>query len=243
VLIPVNEDAIFWYHPGLDRDLVKTWWNTENDYYFDFLHADGGFPDKNQVVQGPTVDLFEWQLKGIKKRGFAEKSIGVDNEWTPSAMGKIQAALPRASWKTIDDVCMAFRVVKTPEELQLWQRAYDYFSKIHAFARDYVLQHGTDLYDYQVGTAAQEYGVDLVMKDIKRDGRPHMPSGLLWTSKRDPESEPLIPIPISSITTKSKKVTLFRSPAALRSADVEANFIATTKSCRPIHGATKYGGL
>jgi Xaa-Pro dipeptidase len=178
VLLPVNDDALFWYHPGLDRDMVTSWWSTENEYYFDYLHAEDGFPNKNQVVEGPTVDLFEWQLKGIKKRGFGEKTIAVDNEWTPSASGKIQNTLPHATWKTIDDVCMNFRVIKTPEELQLWQRAYDYFSKIHAFARDYILQHGTDLYDFQVGSAAQDYGVDLIMKDIKRDGRPHTAVGI-----------------------------------------------------------------
>jgi Xaa-Pro aminopeptidase len=178
VLLPVNEDAIFWFHPDLDRDLVNSWWKTGAESYFDFLHAAGGFPDQGKVVQGETVDLFNWQLRGIRSRGFGDKTIAVDNEWTPSQMGKIQQVMPHATWKQIDDVCMDFRMVKTPEELALWQRAYDYFSKIHAFARDYILQHGTDATDYQVGHAATEYGVDLIMKDIKRDGRPHSAVGI-----------------------------------------------------------------
>jgi len=178
VLIPVEKDAIYWFHPGLDRDLIESWWKTDSDYYFDYLHAEGGFPNKKTNEQGPTVDLFEWQLKGIKKYGYGDKTIGVDNEWTPSASGKIQTVLPKASWKTIDDECMNFRIVKTPEELQLWQRAYDYFSKIHAFARDYILEHGTDVTDYQVAMTTQEYGVDLVMKDIKHDNKPHNAVGI-----------------------------------------------------------------
>lgn len=178
VLLPVHDDALFWFHPALDRDLVSSWWSTGADYYFDFLHAEGGFPNEGVVMQGDTVDLFNWQLQGIKKRGFGEKTIAVDNEWSPSAMSKIQQALPHANWKQIDDTCLNFRIIKTPEELALWQRAYDYFSKIHAFARDYILQHGTDVTDYQVGHAATEYGVDLVMKDIKHDGTPHSAVGI-----------------------------------------------------------------
>jgi Xaa-Pro dipeptidase len=178
VVLPVKSDAVIWFYPGLDRDLVESWWKTDGDYYFDYLHADKGFPNKDEVVQGPTVDLFEWQLNSIRKRGFGEKAIAVDNEWAPSAMSKIQQVTPKASWKNIGDVCMDFRIVKTPEELQLWQRAYDYFSKMHAFARDYILQHGTDLTDYKVGKETEEYGVDLVMKDIKRDGRPHNAVGI-----------------------------------------------------------------
>jgi len=185
VLVPVEEDALFWFHPGLDRDLVNSWWKSDAEYYFDFLHADGGYPNKGHVIQGPTLDLFEWQLKGIKKRGFGEKVIGVDNEWTPSAMGKIQEVIPGARWKTIDDVCTDFRIVKTPEELQLWQRAYDYASQAHAFARDIVLQHGTDLVDFHVAEQMQSYAIDQVMKDIKRDGRPHSAVGIqVWTEVR-----------------------------------------------------------
>lgn len=178
VVLPVKGDAVIWFYPGLDRDLVESWWKTDGDYYFDYLHADKGYPNKDAVVQGPTVDLFSWQLAGIKKRGFGDKTIGVDNEWTPSAMAKIQQVIPQASWKTIEDTCMDFRMVKTPEELQLWQRAYDYFSKIHAFARDYILEHGTDLTDYKVAKETEAYGVDLIMKDIKRDGKPHTAVGV-----------------------------------------------------------------
>ena len=41
-----------------------------------------------------------------------------------------------------------------------------------------LLQHGTDLTDYDIGAAATKYGVDLVMADIKRDGRPHTAVGI-----------------------------------------------------------------
>jgi len=177
-VIPVEEDALYWYHPGLDRDLVTSWWSTENEYYFDYLHAEGGHPEKGQVVTGKTVDLFEWLLNGLKKRGFGDKVIGIDTELPPSRLQKAKNILPQARFEDISEICLRMRMVKTPEEIALIQRAMNYFSKIHAFARDYILERGTDATDFEVAEAAQQYGVNLIMKDIKRDGRPHSAVGI-----------------------------------------------------------------
>jgi Xaa-Pro aminopeptidase len=70
------------------------------------------------------------------------------------------------------------RMVKTPEELALWRRAYRVFDETHAFARDLLLAKGTDLTDYQLSMAATEFGTDLLMKGIKRDGAPHTAVGI-----------------------------------------------------------------
>ena len=178
VVFPVKEDAIFWYSPGLDRDLVKSWWCTENEYYYDYPHAEGGYPDQGKVVMGHTVDLFEWLLEGLKKRGFADKVIGVDAEWPASKMEKVNKILPRAKIVDISDICIKMRMVKTKEEIALTQRAMNYWSKIHAFARDYLLERGTDATDFEIRHAAVEYGTNLILNDIKRDGRPHTAVGI-----------------------------------------------------------------
>ena len=178
VLIPMEEDAIYWYHPGLDRDLVATWWSTENEYYFDYLHAEGGYPNKGDVIQGKTVDIFEWVLEGVKKRGYGDKLIGIDWEMTPSEMKKWNKIIPKAKFKNISSVCLKMRMIKTKEEIALTQRAMNYFSKIHAFARDYILERGTDATDFEIAQAATEYGVNLIMKDIEHDGRPHSAVGI-----------------------------------------------------------------
>lgn len=177
-VFPMNEDAIFWYSPGLDNELVKSWWCTEMNYYYDFPHARGGYPDKGQVVKGNTVDLFEWLLEGLEKKGLAAKTIGFDSEFPPSRMKKFSRVLPRAKAVDISDICIKMRMVKTPEEIALIQRAMDYFSKIHAFGRDYILERGTDATDFEIRHAVQEYGTNLVMQDIKRDGRPHNAVGI-----------------------------------------------------------------
>lgn len=175
---PVAEEGIYWYHPGLDRDLVTSWWNTENESYFDYLHAQGGFPHEGKVVQGETVDLFEWMLEGLKKRGFDGKTVGVDAEYPPSKLKKVQQILPNTKFVDISRLCLKMRMVKTAEEIALTQRAMDYFSKIHAFARDYLLEKGTDATDFEVGHTAVEYGTDLIMRDIERDGKPHNAVGV-----------------------------------------------------------------
>ena len=76
--IPTNEEAVYWFYPGLDKDLVRSWWFTDGDYYYDFPHAEGGYPDQSKVPIGPAVDLLEWRLQGIAKRGFGDKKIGLD---------------------------------------------------------------------------------------------------------------------------------------------------------------------
>ena len=178
VVFPVKEDAIFWYSPGLDNELVQSWWCTEMDYYYDFPHAKGGYPDKGEVVKWNTVDLFNWLLEGLKKRGFGEKVIGFDSEFTPSKMRKFKKVLPKAKAVDISPECIKMRMVKTPEEIALCQRAMDYFSKIHAFGRNYLMERGTDATDFEIKHAAIEYGTNLVLKDMKRDGRPHSAVGI-----------------------------------------------------------------
>lgn len=176
--IPTDEMAVYWFHPGLDTELVRSWWNTGADYYYDYYHTEGGYPDKGNVVMGPPVDLLEWTLKGLEKRGFGDKKIGLSTPPTVAAFKRMNEILPRAAFENVDDICIGMRRVKTPEEIALAQRAMNYFSKIHVFARDYILEHGTDLNDFQVKMAAMEYGTDLVMKDIKRDGHPHSAVGI-----------------------------------------------------------------
>ena len=75
VFLPADKMAAIWFHPGLDRDLVKSWWATETESYFDFQHAEGAFPNLGKVQQGERVNLYEWVLKGLKKRGYDGKRI------------------------------------------------------------------------------------------------------------------------------------------------------------------------
>src|SRR6266404_5031334 len=176
VFLPTKGDPV-WFYGALDRDLVKTWWNTDSEMYFDFPHAEGAFPEEGKVQMGAKVDLNEWVFKALKKRGFAEKNLVADTELTPSVQRKVVAVLGR-EMGSAGDACMNMRVHKTPEEQALTRRAYNYFNQMHAFARDMLLQHGTDLTDYDIAAAATKYGTDLVMADIKRDGAPHTAVGI-----------------------------------------------------------------
>jgi len=183
VLFSVEEqDTVYWYSPGIDRDLITSWWSTENEYYFGYPHTEGGFPNRGQVAQGPPVDLFEWMLTGLGRRGLRGKTIGYDRTLTPAELRTVRRILPGTRFVDIGATCLQMQIIKTPEELALLQRAYRYFDKIHAFARDYILERGTDATDFELGQALQAFGINLLMQDVQRDGRPHTAVGIESTS-------------------------------------------------------------
>jgi len=170
-----QDDPDPWYlYPGLDRDLVKGWWFGGGWLYFDVKHADGGFPEEGKVVQGKPVDLWEFLLQGIKKKGVQGKKIGIDGKMYPDDLKKAQKILPGIKWVDVGDTLMDMREVKTPEELALARRAYVYFDRAHAYARDYVLTFGTDVSDYEVGMATTLWINSLLYADLNlADGAPH----------------------------------------------------------------------
>jgi Xaa-Pro dipeptidase len=169
-----HDDADPWFmYPALDRDLVRSWWFGSGKTYFDFKD-DGSFPNQGKVAQGKTVDLFRFLLEGIKEHGIQGKKIGIDGELYPSESAKAREILPDVEWVNVDPVLMDMRIVKTPEELALWRRAYVYFDRAHAFARDYILTHGTDITDYEVKMATELWINSLLYSDLKlANGTPH----------------------------------------------------------------------
>ncbi|MGH9751140.1 MAG: M24 family metallopeptidase, partial [Candidatus Polarisedimenticolia bacterium] len=176
--VPAAGTDLVWFHPGLDRDLVGSWWIREREEYFDFKHGEGAFPDRGRVQMGATVDLTRWVLKGLRKRGAAGKILGIDGPLTRDFLEIAGEILPQTAVRGVGEICERFRMIKTPEEIALTQRAMNYFSRIHAFTRDYLLERGTDATDFEVTMAATRHGIDLIMNDIRRDGRPHTAVGI-----------------------------------------------------------------
>ncbi len=183
LLFPVQEtDTAYWYAPSIDRDLMRSWWSTEMENYFCYPHAEGGFPYRGERARGNRVDLFEWMLQGLGRRGLGDKTIGIDFELNASRRQIAESVLPEARFVEIGDLCLDMQIIKTPEEIALTQRAYRYFDKVHAFSRDYILERGTEATDFEVGQALQAYGLDLMLKDVERDGRPNSAVGMEVTS-------------------------------------------------------------
>ena len=184
VLFPQEEkDTAYWFSPGIDRDLIKSWWCTENNYYFCFPHGEGGFPNEGKVVAGKQVDLFEWLLEHLKEKGYEGKKIATDMNLSQNQLLKLNKYLPKTKFINISSVCEKMRIIKTKEEIALTQRAYRYFDKIHSFARDYILENGTNTNDFEIGQALKSYGINLLMKDLSFDGKPHSAVGVLVTSE------------------------------------------------------------
>lgn len=166
-----KDDAAPWFlYPGLDRDSVTSWWFGGGWTYFDFPHGEGAAPEQGAVQQGETVDLFEYLLQGIRKKGVQGKRIGVDGELYPSQLEKARKILRDVEFVDVSDELMKMRQVKTPEELALWRRAYVYFDRAHAFARDYILTHGSDVTDFEVGKATELWINDILYSELDLAG-------------------------------------------------------------------------
>ena len=148
-----GELAIF--GPGLDRDMYREWFIKDFEWYFDYPHA-GPF---NQLVfeKGPTVDLAEWMLKGIAKRGGGEGRIGVESELTPSQHKAMTSVLPKAVFVPAGDILLEMRMRKTLEEIALTQVAIDYHDKTLAFARNLIAEKGVGM--YRLGRSPRDRGV------------------------------------------------------------------------------------
>src|SRR6266511_2517551 len=116
VFLPADKLAAIWFHPGLDRDLVKSWWATETESYFDFQHAEGAFPNLGKVQQGEKVDLFEWVLRNLKKRGYDGKRIATDKDFSKRQLDNAaRVFLKETKFDSIADHCEKLRMVKSPE--------------------------------------------------------------------------------------------------------------------------------
>jgi hypothetical protein len=124
-----RDDQDPWYlYPGLDRDLVTSWWFGGGRMYFDFHHAEGAFPHQGLVQQGKKVDLFTFMLEGLKEHGIQGTRIGLDGELYPSEIAKATAVLPGVEFVDVSEILIGMRQVKTTEELALWRRCLLYTS-------------------------------------------------------------------------------------------------------------------
>ncbi len=178
LFIPASGEPVF-FHPGLDRDMVESWWVREHEWYFDYLHA-GKF---NQVLweAGPTENLWEWVCRRLAKRGFGAGTLALDFEPSPSLEKKLKEFAPEVKWEDWGKTLLHLRQVKTAEEIEMTQKAIDLHDAMLEFARGFILEHGTDATDYDVRRATSEFGTRLLaqaMGAAELDGRPHKAVGL-----------------------------------------------------------------
>jgi Xaa-Pro aminopeptidase len=166
-----KDDAAPWYfHPMVDNDLVRDGWYGGGLTYFDFPHAKGGFPNEGKIVTGPAVDLLEFMLEGLKKKGIQGTHLGIDGELYPSELARFRKILPNIKIVDISDIVSDMRSVKTDEELALWSRAFVYADEAHAFARDYLLTYGTDVTDLEIAMATQLWLQDRLFSELNLAG-------------------------------------------------------------------------
>jgi Xaa-Pro dipeptidase len=162
-----KDDENPWYlYPGLDRDIVKSWWYGDGLAYYDYPDAKGAFAYEGKVFTGPPNDIFTYTLEGIKKHGLQGKKLAIDGELYPSELAKVKAVFPDVEVVNIAPDLLKMRELKSPEELALWRRAYTYYDRGHTFARDYILTHGTDVYDIEVAYATELWTNIMLYKEL-----------------------------------------------------------------------------
>ncbi len=175
MFVPAKGEPSLFY-PGLDRDLVTTWWIKDGEWYFDYPHSG----EYNRVVwaAGPRADLEQWMLQGLAKRGFGSSRLALERDPSARDLKKMQETLPEAKFSAHPDLILGMREIKTPEEIELTQKSIDLHDAMHQFARNFILQHGTSVTDYDVSHAAERFGAETLFKVLKVDGRPHTGVGV-----------------------------------------------------------------
>ncbi|MBI3404231.1 MAG: aminopeptidase P family protein [Acidobacteria bacterium] len=165
--------------PGLDRDMAASWWVKDFEWYFDFPHH--GEYNKHVWKAGPKQDLFVWMLQGAAKRGWGKGKIGIDREVLPSLAKRFREGLKEATGLAdVSKDLMDMRLVKTPEELALMQKALDLHDAMMQFGRDFIASKGTSVTDYDVRTAIEEFGTRTLMAAMSNevDGKAHRAVGI-----------------------------------------------------------------
>ncbi|HEX9579755.1 MAG TPA: Xaa-Pro peptidase family protein [Gemmatimonadales bacterium] len=161
---------------GIDRENLTPWWIKDLEWYYDYKHA-GPF---NQTVfeAGPEVDLTQWMLSGLGKRGFGEGRIGIERELTASEHRRWTAVLPRGEFVEAGSIPLRMRMVKTPEEIALTQVAIDYHDKALQYAHDLIATKAPGIGDWEVRRQTAAYIEDVVFSEFQVDGRPNNGVGI-----------------------------------------------------------------
>ncbi|UCC83889.1 MAG: M24 family metallopeptidase [Gemmatimonadota bacterium] len=203
-----DDEGLIWLHPYLDHQLVQDWWKTDAHSYFDYHHGVGGEPYDERVDQGRTVNVYKWWGRTLARLGYGDRTIGIDSGAaaeigllpghedadrldmfgeidTPSKhrpsggkFGIMAREMPDAQFVDVYDILIRHRVVKDELENRLTQRAMDYFSEIHAFVRNYLIERGRGTLDWEVENAARLWGMHRIMQDIPQDGETHNAVGI-----------------------------------------------------------------
>ncbi len=203
-----DDQGLIWFNPYLDQQLVHDWWQTASYAYFDYPHAEGAYPNQGQVALGNTVNVYRWWGETLARLGYGGKTIAVDAASGPEAgvlpgqeaasrldlMGRVEppqkfrpqsgplaqlaAALPGAQFVDLEDILIRHRVVKDDWENRLTQRAMDYFSELHAFVRNYIIERGIGTLDFEIENAARLWAMHRIMQDIPQQGELHRAVGI-----------------------------------------------------------------
>jgi Xaa-Pro dipeptidase len=175
LFVPQQGNPVF-FHPAVDGALIDTWWVKDSEWYFDYPHH-GDF-NRIGFEPGPPQDLLQWMLSSLSKRGYSRATLGIETEVGSSVEERMRAALPGATFKVAGELCAGMRVIKTPEEIVLLQKALDFQDHLLEYARSLILANGTKVTDFEIELETKRYATHELMKSIQPDGSPHTGVGI-----------------------------------------------------------------
>jgi Xaa-Pro dipeptidase len=182
LFIPAKGKPVF-FIPLLDRSLIETWWIEEYEWYFDFPHH--GPYNERTFEAGPPADLYEWLLSRLSERGIDCGVIGFDQNPGDEILHKVPTHLPGVDVKIVGDLCLSLRMIKTPDEIGLIEKAVHFQDHLLEYGRALLLKYGAKVTDFDIRHEMERYGTHLLMKWMNLDGKPHQAVGIdMWVSCR-----------------------------------------------------------
>jgi Xaa-Pro dipeptidase len=182
LFIPAEGKPVF-FIPLLDRSLVETWWIEDYEWYFDFPHH--GPYNERTFEAGSPADLYEWLLSRLSERGIDCGVIGFDQNPGDEILHKVRTHLPGVGVKIVEDLCLSLRMIKTPDEIGLIEKAVHFQDHLLEYGRALLLKYGAKVTDFDIRHEMERYGTHLLMTWMNLDGKPHQGVGIdMWVSCR-----------------------------------------------------------
>jgi len=220
-----------WSRPG---------WITDHESYFDFKAREGAFPNLGKVQMGATVDLQRWILKAAASAAPPASRSASTVRSPPISPQRPTRSLPARSCARPAEICEPCGCAR-PRGDRPDARAMDSFSRVHGLRPR--LRPGA--WQPTPGSlrcsARPSVRRRPVMKDVRRDGKPHTAVGVQLRHRGAHGDRHRLPIRTSSITTASARGTRSRSRGGAHHRGCGGGCTAPIRSSRG-HGGGRRSG-
>ena len=121
----------------------------------------------------------------LAARGYRSSVLGLDWEPTINVLAENAGSPAKMAFKTMSDVCLKMRMIKSPQEIELLQKAVALQDHLLEYGRALILNYGCGVTDFDIQHEIERYGTHLLMSWMELDGKPHNGVGIdFWITCR-----------------------------------------------------------